>query len=65
MITNTSGSTTVKQRNFQFLQKEKRFPSLLVGNNDFFSKVCSLKSTFRFPAFMISLLKKSKLASKV
>ena len=36
MITNSSGNTTVKQRIFQFPQKEKLFPSLLVGNNDFF-----------------------------
>ena len=38
MITNISGSTSRKQWNFQFPQKEKEFPSLFFGNNDFFRK---------------------------
>ena len=36
MVTIFPGNMTVKQRNFQFPQKGKQFPSLLVGNNDFF-----------------------------
>ena len=58
MRTNISRSTTLYQQTFQFAEKEGKLPSLLVGNKGFFPESMLLKSTFRFPQFMILLWKK-------